>query len=575
MAREGATLQQAIADAARAHPSGGFTFENNKGEGRFVSFPDLDRETAIIAARLTALGLKKGDRVALTFNEPENFVLAFLAATRLGLVAVPVFPPPTFGGLVAYLDRMAGIQKTAGSRVFVTSQLLIDKLQTLAAQVPCLEEVVAIESLRHGVPAAEFPALAPDDVAFLQFTSGSTQDPRGVTVTHRMLVANSAAIMGRGGLKADPARDVGICWVPLYHDMGMVGFVVAPLCWHVSTVFVPTIRFLRNPSVWMDAMHRHRGTISWGPNFSYALASRKVSSQELERWDLSCVRVLGCGGEPVNPSVMRKFTEALAPTGLDAKALRPGYGLAECTLTVSLTPLDHGMLTVTADRVLFEREGRVADPVPNGPSVEYVSVGRIVNGLELRIVSEDGEILSDGREGEIQIKGPSVTPGYFGNPSASAELLREGWLRTGDLGFSLSGEIFVTGRKKDLIIYNGHNIHPQSVEWSVARIEGVREGSVVAFSVSGAETERVVVAIEIWGTEPDQIISLARNRVLQELALALHEVICVGRGTIPKTSSGKLQRWRVRADYLKGTLAKAAIPVAGGESGPLQTEALL
>ena len=300
------TIRDAIADSAKNWPGNGFTFEKRGDVNVFYSFVRIEKETASRAAALASLGLTKGDRIILSFPDPEDFVLTFLAATRLGLLAVPVFPPPAFGDIENYLQRIGSIQKTAAARIVVTDETLIKKFEPLVARQSPLDVVIAASALNTSDPV-DYPSLGPDDIAFLQFTSGSTRDPRGVMVTHGMLVSNSVGIMGKEGLQADPSRDKGVCWVPLYHDMGMVGFVVAPLFWGVSTVFIPTTKFLRNPSIWMDAIDRHRGTITWGPNFSYALAARKVSISELKRWNLSCVKVLGCGGEPINPDVVRNF----------------------------------------------------------------------------------------------------------------------------------------------------------------------------------------------------------------------------------------------------------------------------
>ncbi len=554
-ALNGRTLQEAVESAAVNWPCNGFTFEGRGGAEVFYSFVEIERETASRAAGLAKLGLAKGERIVLSFTEPEDFVLTFLAAIRLGLWAVPVFPPPTLGDVASYLERINLIQAAAAARVLVTAEALAKRFQPLLDQETTLEAVVVASSLKME-PLTQYPPISPDDVAFLQFTSGTTREPRGVMVTHRMLVANSIGIMGAQGLQADPVRDKGVCWVPLYHDMGMVGFVAAPLFWGVSTVFIPTTRFLRNPSVWMDAIDRHRGTITWGPNFSYALAARKASPRELERWDLSCVKVLGCGGEPVNPQVVRNFNTIFCEaTGLPADALRPGYGLAEGTLTTTLTPLAHGMKTVVADEEFFGQEGRFVPAVEGRRIVEHVSVGRVIAGHRICVVDDNCRVLPDGYEGEVLMAGPSVTPGYFRNPTATAAILADGWLRTGDLGFALDGELFITGRIKDLLVYNGHNVAPQLVEWSIARVDGVRDGSVVAFGTPGTETERIVVVIEIWGSEPDQIVARVKTQVQRDLLLPLADVVCVQRGTISKTSSGKLQRWRVRADYLNGTLA--------------------
>jgi fatty-acyl-CoA synthase len=545
------TVREAIDAAAKEWPDNGFTFQDLKGAETFYSYAGIRRETARRAAALQDRGLVKGDRVIVCFSEPKDFVLTFLAAVRLGLLAVPISQPPLYADQKAYLERIMRVTAKAQPRALVTESALVERFNDLVGPANGIEQLIAAESLTT-TSEVEGVAIAPDDVAFLQFTSGSTQEPRGVTVTHRMLIANTIGIMGASGLQSDPAKDRGVSWLPLYHDMGLIGFVIAPLCWGASTVLIPTSRFLRNPSVWLDAINRHRASTSWGQNFSFALAARRAGTKDLNSWDLSCVKVIGCGGEPINPGVMRDFNDKFcAATGLPQNAIRPSYGLAEATLSVSLTPLADGMITETVDAEIFEREGRVEQPRPGRRVAEHVCAGRVIANHALRIAGADGSALPEGHEGEIQFAGPSVTPGYFRDADASAGLLQDRWLRTGDLGYVLHDRLYVTGRLKDLIVVNGLNIAPQAVEWSAARVDGVRAANVAAFSVPGAETERIVVVIEIHGQDSANIALQIRSQLLADLALPVADIVCVQRGQIPKTSSGKIQRVRTRQMYLQ------------------------
>lgn len=557
------TVAQAVAFTASRWPDHGYTFQNLKGEETIYSFPDIDIASSARACHLQHLGLKKGDRLALVVIEPEDFVLTFFAALRLGVIAVPIYPPLSLGNIEAYGQRTARILQAAGARVVVASASLKYVLWSLTDRVPSLRQVVPVESLRDPTGTPTFPPVSADDVAFLQFTSGSTMDPRGVMVTHSCLLANAKGIVG--GLAADPSRDIGLTWLPLYHDMGLVGFVITTMCTGISVIFVPTLRFLRNPAVWMETMHRHRATISFGPNFSYALATRRTTVERLRRWDLSCVRVLGCGGEPVNPNVIRTFTRVFHEhTGLPENAVRPGYGLAEGTLTTSLTPVGHGLKTLRVDQRRFQEAG-IVEPVQDGqPYLEHVSVGMVMPKHEVLVVAQDGSPLPGGREGEILMRGPSVAPGYFNDAEATAAVFRDGTLHTGDLGYLHEGYLYVTGRVKDLIIHNGRNIHPQSIEWVVEQVEGARKGNVVAVSVPGDDTERVLVVMETANSRHDELIASVKTAVLRELAVPVAEVMCLGRGELPKTSSGKLQRQLTRQQYLAGALGRGgtARPVA-------------
>ncbi len=549
------TVAAAVESTAARWPAHGYTFQDLKGRDTTYSFPQLERASSARARALQKLGLQKGDRLALVVIEPEDFVLTFFAALRLGVIAVPIYPPISLGNIDAYARRTARILQVAGARVIVVSASLRYVLWSFAEQMPSVRRIVPVESLRDATGAASFPEVRPDDIAFLQFTSGSTMDPRGVMVTHACLLANARGIVD--GLGATAERDIGVTWLPLYHDMGLVGFVITTMCTGISVVFIPTLRFLRNPAVWMETIHRHRATISFGPNFSYALAARRMTPDRLRRWDLSCIRVLGCGGEPVNLHVVRAFTRLFhEDAGLVETAVRPGYGLAEGTLTTSLTPVSRGIKTLRVDQQRFQEERIVALPRDGRPSIEHVSVGRVMPGHTVLIVASDGTLLPDGCEGEILMRGPSVAPGYFNNPEATAAVFRDGTLHTGDLGYLKDGYLYVTGRLKDLIIHNGRNIHPQSIEWVVEQLEGALKGNVVAIAVPGEETERIVVVMETRGTQHDALTTRVQTAVQRELAVPVAQVVFLGRGELPKTSSGKLQRQFTRQQYLAGTLGK-------------------
>ena len=564
------TVAEAIASTGKKWPRNGYTFQDLRGGERFYSFSEVELATAGRAAAFQRVGVDKGDRVGLVLVEPEEFVLTFLAALRIGAVPVPVYPPLGLGNFDAYIDRVALLLKSCEATLLVTSPRLQHVLWTLVEKVPSLRRLVSARALSgdHGKPT--YPSLGPDDLAFLQYTSGSTADPKGVMVTHRCLVANTQGNMGPGGLCMDAEKDIGVTWLPLYHDMGLIGFVVATVCWGVSVVFIPTLRFLRDPAIWMETIHRYRGTTSFGPCFAYGLISRKATPKQLSQWDLSCVKVFGCGGEPVNPVTIRKFTELFHDnTGMPRNAVRPGYGSAEVTLTISLTPMSEGMRVNRVDAERFAADGIPVSAVAGKPFLEHVACGVVIPGHEMRIFDENGGSLPEGTQGEICMRGPSVSPGYFRNQQATKEAFRDDWLRSGDLGYLLDGHVYVTGRIKDLIIYHGRNFHPQQIEWVAGEVRNVRKGNVVAFSVPGEDSEELIVVLETKETDRERIIADVRVAVQRETSLVPAEVVCLEPGEVPKTSSGKLQRGKVRQAYLEGTLGAKGVRLTGGHTNRL------
>jgi fatty-acyl-CoA synthase len=513
------------------------------GEERVVSFPELWLEARRRAHALLALGLRRGDRVALVLPEPDDFVLTFMGALTAGVVAVPIYPPQTLAKMEAYGDTVRHVLAASGARVLVTS----DTLRPLIEEHLVGDGQTKVVVERDVREAPGFHGQAPDpvsldDLAFLQFTSGSTSRPKGVMVTHRNLSVNSHAIMF-DGLRSTP-DDRGVSWLPLYHDMGLIGFVVAPLYALVQVMFLPTMAFIRRPSLWLEAIHRFRGSITFAPNFAYALATRAVTEGQARAWDLSCMRALGCGAEPIQPDVLRAFLTRFAKQGLRPESVLPSYGMAEATLAITFSDIDAPLRT---DRVDVEamRAGR-ADPPKGSASMELVSCGRPFPGHEIAIVGNGGAHLGEREVGEILLRGPSVTAGYFGDAEATEETFGGGWLRTGDLGYRAGGELYICGRAKDLIILNGKNYYPQDIERVVSRVDGIRDGQCVAFSrfdPSGAEIA-VVVAESRKNTEGLAATIVANVRA--ELGLTVSEVVFIKRGTLPKTSSGKVRRRECR-----------------------------
>jgi fatty-acyl-CoA synthase len=552
------TLADAIKRTAELYPKNGFTFQDDSGREVTYTFPQIETATGIRAAALQGMGLTKGDRLALVISEPEDFVITFLAALRVGIVPVPVSPHLYPIRVEVYCRQIARVLANARARAIVASagnQIKI--LHSVAAFAGSIK-VKSVGEL-HADREPEYPEMEPDDLAFLQYTSGSTRAPLGVMVTYSSLFANVTALF-TGGLRIDPTRDIGVTWLPLFHDMGLVGFVLGPLFFGTPVVFIPTTRFVRNPSVWLNTIDRHRATISFAPTFAFALAARRVRLSELESWDLSCVRILGCGAEPINPAIMRRFVGRFAQyCKLDPNVILPSYGLAEATLAVTMKPLGEPMQIRSIDRAVFERKGVAREAAKGHPAVEHVACGTPLPGFKLQITTKTGAVLPERTQGEIRISGPSIAAGYFHNAKAWGRVYRNGWLRTGDLGYLSDNQLYVAGRSKDLIILNGRNLHPQEIEWAVAEVKGVR--AVVAFSRLGEQGEELVVVVESHVNNFEGLRVEIEEAIQRVILTKPADIVFVEPRSLSKTSSGKPRRNHIRQQYLKNRLALSQVGV--------------
>ncbi len=572
------TLAQHIEDAAKVAPTRGFRFVPETGvpeagatsetsEASF-SYTAIERASARYGGALQALGLRKGDRVALILPANEDFILCFFGALRAGIIPVPIYPPLGLGQLQGYLDNTRHVVQKCGARVLVTDAKIKRLLGTVQASCPELQEVVAVEAIRESLEALKPVDIGLDDVAFLQFTSGSTSRPKGVTLTHRNLAENVHAFM-HDGLKVND-DDVGVSWLPLYHDMGLIGFVLAPMIYKVPCVFLPPLLFLKRPASWLQAFSRHRGTIGYGPNFAYALCVKRMKERELEGIDLSSWRVAGCGAEPIRPETLESFASHFAKYGFKKEALLPSYGMAESTLAVCFTELGEGVKTLAVDGPTLWADGvarTVADDAEG--AVRLVSCGKEFPGHDIRVFADgDDESktpLPERTVGELRIKGPSVMSGYWEDTERTKESRAGEFLRTGDLGFLDGGRVYICGRSKEVIIINGRNYYPQDIEWESGKVPGVRKGNVIAFGARDrieTDRERVVVAFEVQDPreldDPKRMAELAqrvRAAVQSGMQLTLDDVVPLASGVLPKTSSGKLQRAKTRELYESGELS--------------------
>lgn len=535
-------------------PTRGFRFFTRDRQEHFLSFKELRVEAERRAAHLGALGLKPGDRVPLVLPEPYEFVLSFLGCSMAGLVPVPISPQTSFKSTDGYIDVVAHILNTARARVVLCMQGNRSILEPLAERDTPMDALVDVEVAFDGsTPSFSRPQVKPTDLCFLQFTSGSTSKPKGVMVTHDNLVANAGAFLGPRGLDVREG-DHAIAWLPLFHDMGLIGFALGTLLHNLPATLIPTERFARSPRIWLETISQYGGTITYAPNFGYQLATKRFQDRHLEGLDLSKLRVAGCGAEPIRARTLLDFADKFAPCGFNPTAFVPSYGMAEATLAITFHQLGEELVIdrVNADAM---KDGR-ARPVQagTGAGLEVVSCGEAFPGHEVKVVDEAGSEVGERQVGEILTRGPSVTGGYFENAEATAESWKDGWLHTGDLGYFAEGNLFICGRIKDLIIIRGANHYPQDIEWVIGDLDGVRRGNVVAFSVMKDGTEELIVAAEAHSGDAARLREEIAKSIMQEFGLATAHVAIVAVGTLPKTSSGKAQRRKTKSLYENQTL---------------------
>jgi 1-acyl-sn-glycerol-3-phosphate acyltransferase len=527
-----------------------------------ITYGELWARARAVAGGLRARGVERGESVALMLRTEPGFFDAFFGVLLAGAVPVPIYPPARPGHLEEYAARQVRILDNARARLLVTFPEVEHVAGFLRARVRSLRGVVTLARLAAGAPAAP-PALGPDDAALIQYTSGSTGDPKGVLLSHANLLANIRAL-GRA-LDVGP-DDVCVSWLPLYHDMGLMGLWLGPLYHGVPAVVLPPLAFLARPVRWLRAISAHRATISAAPNFAFDLCARRIAEGELDGLDLASWRLAMNGSEAVSVETIERFTRRFAPRGFRAGAMCPVYGLAESSVGLTLSPPGAGPRVDRVRRAAFERERR-AEPAATGePSpLVFVSCGAPLPGHDVRIVDAAGVELPDRVEGRVEFRGPSVTAGYFRNPAATAAVLHEGWMDSGDLGYRAGGQLYVTGRRKDVIIKAGRNLYPQEVEELVGDVPGVRRGCVAAFGIGDAAigTERLVVVAETRATAPDaraRLEAVVRERVVDALGLPPDTVVVAHPGSVLKTSSGKIRRSATREAWLRGDLGRRAPP---------------
>ncbi len=517
-----------------------------------LHYRDLRRQALDHANRLLALDLGPGDRVAIIADNDGDFIRVFFACQYAGLVPVPLPLPAAFAGSGTYVASLRRMIESAGATAAFAPEMLTAWLRE-ATRGLGLRLVGTAADIRALQPAVgPLPAPNPAGLSYLQFSSGSTRFPLGIAVTQSAVMANASAI-GRFGLVAQEG-DRGVSWLPFYHDMGLVGFLLTPLACQMSVDLLPTRDFTRRPLVWLDLISRNRGTLAYSPSFGYELCARRAETAI--GLDLGCWRAAGVGGDMIRPQALHAFGDRFARSGFRPEAFVASYGMAEATLALSFAPLGRGICTDTVARELLEHQGLALPLLTDGEGRGFVRCGRVLPGHELEVRDEAARSLPERRVGTIFVRGPSIMDGYHGHAEETAHVFSpDGWLNTGDLGYLVDGEIVVTGRAKDLMIVNGRNIWPQDLEWAAETGLGpVRSRDVVVFSVDDGSTEEIVALVQCRTTESEarEALRIEATALFRRSHGVEVSVVLVPPRSLPQTSSGKLSRARAKQMLLSG-----------------------
>ena len=549
------TLSEALDYAAQGET--GANFYTGRGQ-MYATLPysELRTRARVLGRKLLGMGLEKGDHVALIAETNPEFLQFFFACQYAGLVPVALPASIKLGGHAAYVKQLGGLLKSSQAAVAMAPEGYITYLEE-AGEGLGLRMIGTPEAFDR-LPEADvaFPESDAEDVAYLQYTSGSTKFPRGVVIRQRSVMSNLGGII-RHGVRIGPG-DRCFSWLPFYHDMGLVGLVLVPVASQTSVDYLDTREFAMRPRQWLNLMTRTKATISFSPPFGYELCTRRLRKGEAEKYDLSNWRVAGVGAEMIRSDTLERFARALAPAGFNAKAFLACYGMAECSLAVSFAPLHEAHSTDCVDgdhHADCQQALPIAEVENPGRARCFVECGTPLPEYEVEIRDEDGKVLSDRHSGTIYVRGPSVMSGYFNSPEdTSRSLSEDGWLNTGDIGYRVEGRLIITGREKDLIIINGRNIWPQDLEYLAEQQPEVNISVALAFSVPGPEDEEVcVLVVQCRDSDSDvraNLIDRLKRLVHLELGIDTY-VELVPSHTLPRTSSGKLSRSKARQQFME------------------------
>jgi len=533
---------------------------DDKGEAQTLGYKQLWQGAEKVAAGLQQHGLQSGDTVAIMLPTGKDYFYSFFGILLTGAIPVPIYPPVRRSQLEEHLHRHSNILNNCVAKMLITMPKAKIVAKLLKSQVLSLSEVVTIDDLTSIANSYVRPVINPYDIAFLQYTSGSTGNPKGVVLTHANLLANVRA-MGKA-VNATP-NDVFVSWLPLYHDMGLIGAWFGSLYFAMALVVMSPLSFLTRPKRWLWAIHQYRGTLSASPNFGYELCLKRLNDEDIAGLDLSSWRLAFNGAEPVSPETIKRFTEFFKPVGFKDETMMPVYGLAESSVGLAFPSLAQKPIIDRIKRDEFSLTGKAIPADQDDPNaLTFVDSGHALSGHQIRIVNVHGEELTERHEGYLQFRGPSVTSGYYRNPEETKKLFKDDWLDSGDLAYISDGEIFITGRNKDVIIRAGRNIYPHELEEAVGNIDGIRNGCVAAFPAKdqSSATEHLVILAET--REMDQAVKQELKNQISSLSsdivgLPPDEIILAPPHTVLKTSSGKVRRSACRELYEQNLLGQS------------------
>lgn len=538
-------------------------FHTDSGSGETIRYRQLKDRSDVLAAGLQARGFQPGQAAAIMLPSCPDYFYTFFGILTAGGIPVPIYPPARLNQIEDHLIRHKSILNSCSTVVLVTIAEALPVARLLKTHVESLHTVVTPSELTSNTTPPVRPKQSSLDIAFLQYTSGSTGIPKGVTLSHANLLANIRAM----GTKLEVnSSDVFVSWLPLYHDMGLIGAWFGSLYFSALLVILSPLDFLAKPERWLWAIHRYRATLTAAPNFAYELCLKRTTMEQFGGLRLDSVRAMFNGAEPVSPGTMQRFSDRFSGAGLKPTALMPVYGLAECTVGLTFPPLNRGPLVDRVSRDHFMKKGFAERDPDSTDALQFVACGLPIQDHEIRIIDASGRELPDRHQGQLQFRGPSATCGYYNNPEKTRDLFDNDWLNSGDLAYIANGEVYLTGRAKDLIIHAGRNIYPQELEEKISELPNIRKGCVAVFGSANHEsgTEKLIVLAETREIRKDkrQEIKTEINRVITHLiGTTPDEIILASPQTVLKTSSGKLRRSGCKALYENNQLGKGSRPV--------------
>ena len=534
-------------------------FYQDDGKGEVITYAQLQAGAEKVAASLQQYGLKMGDSVAIMLPTGREYFFSFFGILMAGSIPVPIYPPARASQIEEHILRHTRILQNCLAEILITVPEAVSLAHILKFHVPSLEQIVSASKLLTSSLRVVRPVLHSDDVAFIQYTSGSTGDPKGVTLTHANLLSNIRAM---GEAVNAGSKDVFVSWLPLYHDMGLIGAWLGSLYFAALYVVMSPLSFLARPERWLWAIHHYHGTLSASPNFGYEYCLHRVKQSDFKGLDLSSWRAAFNGAEAVSPETLTRFIDHFTPFSFSEKAMMPVYGLAESSVGLAFPPLGRGVLIDNIKRDTFMQTGKALQAQKDDlHALHFVSSGIPLREHQIRVVDPASHELPERQEGQLQFRGPSSTSGYFRNAQKTQGLFDGKWLNTGDLAYIANGELFITGRIKDIIIRAGRNIYPDELEKAISNIPGIRKGCVAIFGSTDTKTatERLIVLAESRSEDPAEQtqLRLEINALATDLiGTPLDEVVLAPPGSVLKTSSGKVRRSASRQMYEKGEIGK-------------------